>query len=300
MRELLSELIAKRAQETPSFIMLSGDHGYALFDKIRKESPDKFLNVGVAEQLMVSLAAGLSKVSYRPMVYGLSAFIPLRVLEQIKLDLCLEKLPVVLLGDGAGLVYSTLGASHQCGEDVAALSPLPNMKVFTPADRYELETVFEEAVNYEGPSYIRIGKSDRPTVHNAKIENTEAKLLNNFDSDSCLVSMGSMLSITKEIAEKFKIKCIGLPRVKPFPGNFKELVGSSSQLLVVEEHCVLGGLAAAVHAYYDSIGCRSPLLLRYALEEKFTSQCGSHQHALSEHALSDKILEMRIKKYLKL
>ena len=92
----------------------------------------------------------------------------MRVLEQIKLDLCLSGRPAIILGDGAGVVYTTLGSSHQCAEDIACLRPLANISIYSPCDRFELETCFEEALKADHPVYIRIGKSDRPEVHTLK------------------------------------------------------------------------------------------------------------------------------------
>src|SRR5205085_2489462 len=109
---------------------------------------------------MVGVAAGLAKGGFLPIVYGLSAFIPMRVLEQIKMDVCYASLPVLFVGDGAGLVYGQLGASHQCTEDLAALRALPNLNIASPADRYELEYCFRSLLESGRPSYLRFGKAD--------------------------------------------------------------------------------------------------------------------------------------------
>src|ERR1700676_5415334 len=120
MRNAFSQALVEAARTDPRVLLLTGDHGYSLFDEFRRVCPGQYINAGVAEQNMVGVAAGLARGGFRPVVYGLSAFVPIRVLEQIKLDVCYEQLPVVFVGDGAGVVYSTLGASHQSAEDVAA------------------------------------------------------------------------------------------------------------------------------------------------------------------------------------
>src|SRR5436190_3891615 len=127
MRNAFSTMLVQAAQADPRVLLLTGDHGYALFDEFRRLCPGQYLNAGVAEQNMVGVAAGLAKGGLRPVVYGLSAFVPVRVLEQIKLDVCYEELPVVFIGDGAGVVYSSLGTSHQSTEDIAALRAVPNL-----------------------------------------------------------------------------------------------------------------------------------------------------------------------------
>ena len=104
MRETFSNKLLKIASANSKVLLLSGDHGYGLFNSLRAEKPSQFINMGVAEQNMVGVAAGLSRVGFKPIVYGLSAFIPIRVLEQIKLDVCHDNLPVIFIGDGAGFV----------------------------------------------------------------------------------------------------------------------------------------------------------------------------------------------------
>src|SRR5205085_11813296 len=113
----------------PRVVLLTGDHGYALFDEFRRVCGGQYLNAGVAEQNMVGVAAGLAKGGLRPVVYGLSAFVPVRVLEQIKIAVCYENLPFVVVGDGAGFVYSHLGTSHQSTEEVAALRAVPDLTI---------------------------------------------------------------------------------------------------------------------------------------------------------------------------
>ena len=113
MRDAFSTTLVDLAKNDERVLLLTGDHGYALFDEFRKQCPAQYINAGIAEQNMVGMAAGLARLGFRPFVYGLSAFVPVRVLEQIKLDVAHDDLPVVFLGDGAGFVYSHLGTSHQ-------------------------------------------------------------------------------------------------------------------------------------------------------------------------------------------
>ena len=132
MRDSFSDALVALAVRDPKVLLLTGDHGYALFDAFRKACPDQYINAGIAEQNMVGMAAGLARVGYRPFVYGLSAFVPIRVLEQIKLDIAHDDLPVVLLGDGAGFVYSHLGTSHQSTEDIACARVISGLTVLSP------------------------------------------------------------------------------------------------------------------------------------------------------------------------
>jgi transketolase len=139
MRAAFSEALVRLAKADRNVLLLTGDHSYALFDDFRRECPAQYINDGIAEQNMVGMAAGLARVDFRPIVYGLSAFVPVRFVEQIKLDVAHDKLPVIFIGDGAGFVYSHLGTSHQSTEDIACtrsipdLSPMSCIYVTTPS-----------------------------------------------------------------------------------------------------------------------------------------------------------------------
>src|SRR5450830_1205801 len=167
MRSAFSKAIVDAAKADPKVLLLTGDHGYALFDEFRKLFPAQFINAGIAEQNMVGVAAGLAKAGFKPIVYGLSAFVPVRVLEQIKMDVCYENLPVVFIGDGAGVVYSSLGSSHQSTEDIAMLRPLPNITILSPSDAHEMAYALQHALQFKEPVYVRVGKSDVGGVHEA-------------------------------------------------------------------------------------------------------------------------------------
>jgi transketolase len=290
-------MIARSAVENADFIVLSGDHGYALFDAIRRQRPDQFVNAGVAEQGMVGLAAGLARCGFKPVVYGLAAFVPMRVLEQIKIDVCFSRLPVMFLGDGAGLVYSTLGASHQCGEDIACLRPLPHIEIYSPCDSEELRICYQEAAASSQPTYIRIGKSDRPAVNKRKLSSTRPHFIRRGgNSRACLVATGSMVSPCASIAKKLDVSCISVPKIKPLDAGISTALEPFGCVVVVEEHSRHGGLASAIleRTAEGPAPTRMPPIRSISLDDKFSEFCGSYQYALSEHHLDDGQLLARV------
>jgi transketolase len=300
MRERLSDLLVRASIEDERFLVLSGDHGYSLFDALRKDHPSRFVNAGVAEQNMIGLAAGLTRVGFHPCVYGLAAFVPMRVLEQIKLDLCFSRAPVILLGDGAGLVYSTLGVSHQCGEDIACLRALPDIAIYSPCDEHELVACWNEARRSTVPSYIRLGKADRPAVHDSSPQDTEPVFTSGNQAqpgDSVVVSTGSMVGICTEWCRSQGIACLSVPRIKPFPSQLIATIKPSRNVVVVEEHCRAGGLWSAIVencALVRRDGRCTPNISPIALRAEFTHTSGSHQQALSEHDMSDDRVRERL------
>jgi transketolase len=299
MRDRLSQLLVDAAAHDERFLVLSGDHGYALFDALRVARPSQFLNVGVAEQSMIGVASGLTKVGFRPCVYGLAAFVPIRVLEQIKLDLCHASAPVILLGDGAGLVYSTLGVSHQCGEDIACLRPLPAIAIYSPADEFELVACWDEALRASHPSYIRIGKADRPAVHRGAVVGTAPHWVGRSagpGDDRLIVGSGTLTSVAARFAESRDIPCLSVPRIKPLPPELVDQACARRRVVVVEEHAAAGGLfgalaeATAARPHHES----ATRLTHLGLRSRFTTTAGSYQHALSEHALDDATIGQRL------
>lgn len=299
MRERLSNLIVESCTANPHCIVLSGDHGYSLFDAVRCQHPQSFINVGVMEQGMVGIAAGLAKAGFRPIVYGLASFVPIRVLEQIKIDVCHVGYPVIFLGDGAGLVYSTLGASHQCGEDIAALRPMPGIKLYTPGDADELSACFQEALNSNGPCYIRIGKADRPQVSIGRLSSTAPRQLRVAAPDRpVLVTMSSMTALGLELASEFDLGHVAVLRVKPVHVELTKLLATAQRIWVLEEHSRYGGLASTVADALIDVGLCVPPMKIWSLKDQFVHTCGSYQHALSEHDLSDKQVLASFKKLL--
>jgi len=288
MRATLSRLLIEAAEADARVMILTCDHGYALFDEFRKRRPEQFLNCGIAEQNMVGVAAGLAKAGFRPVVYGLAAFVPIRVLEQIKLDVCHGKLPVIFLGDGAGLVYSTLGASHQCFEDVAALRALPDISIFSPADRFELMWSFSRARSSNGPSYIRLGKADLGDIHSeplaADFDDCLYPVVKGSSTHLCFAA-GAMVSIAKRAIDKSGLSydLYSVPNLTINPKHIVRLCGGREKILVVEEHSRHGGLGSLVaEAIAGKVVCRFEIM---GTQHSFTKECGSYQHLLAQHGL---------------
>src|ERR1700690_3140252 len=140
-------------------IVLSGDTGAMMFEKFQKNIPDQFYNLGLAEQNMMSVAAGLAKAGKRPFVYAISNFTTLRCLEQIRNDVCGMNLPVTILGSGTGFTYASDGMTHHMTEDVAIMRALPDMTIFSPSDYNSCALMVRHVYEHmETPVYLRFDK----------------------------------------------------------------------------------------------------------------------------------------------
>jgi transketolase len=302
MRDTFSKSLVQAAQKNPELYLLTGDHGYALFDGLRKAHPDRFINAGVAEQNMVGVAAGLSKLGFMPVVYGLSAFLPVRVLEQIKIDFCYQNLPGILIGDGAGVVYSHLGASHQSTEDIACLRAVPNIRILSPADRFEMEACFELALNAKAPVYLRMGKSDLGDVHKSvpKVTWGQPLTVKQGTGEIAFVATGSMVVQALKLADSFykDASVISVPCIKPLDERaFAKVLSKKKNVFVIEEHSVYGGLGSAVAEISASYG--GPRITRLGINDRFSEMCGTYQYLMKEHALDFETLAVNVKEALK-
>jgi transketolase len=300
MRNAFSDALVSAAKADPRVLLLTGDHGYALFDPFRKACPSQYINCGVAEQNMVGVAAGLAKAGFRPVVYGLAAFVPVRVLEQIKIDVCYENLPVILIGDGAGLVYSHLGTSHQSTEDIACTRAIPELMVLSPADRFEMTAAMELAFRSESPVYLRMGKSDRGDVHTGPLQlhAGDLKQVRQGKQRIALLATGSMVRTALDITnEGLDAEVWSVPSVKPLSTlQLTQIVDRVDRLITLEEHSAMGGLGAAVT---EAVADIRPLpICRIGVEDRFSASCGTWDHLMAEHGLDLNAVKRKIGHYL--
>ena len=302
MRDAFSKLLVELAINDPKVLVLTGDHGYALFDAFRKECPKQYINAGIAEQNMVGMAAGLARTGFKPFVYGLSAFIPVRVVEQIKLDIAHDKLPVVLIGDGAGFVYSHLGTSHQSTEDIACTRAIPELSIYSPADRFEVSVCLRLAYHEMRPAYFRLGKSDRGDVHFASPILKVGTLLSvkqGKATDIVFIATGALVKTALDMAgDYYKDATVwSAPCIKPIDvQQVAKICAESRCVVVLEEHSVLGGLGSVIAEIASEF---SPVrVLRIGVRDRFSRQCGTYEYLLKEHGLDRASIEHRICTFL--
>ena len=302
MRAAFSDTLVRLAKADPNVLLLTGDHGYALFDDFRRECPAQYINAGIAEQNMVGMAAGLARAGFRPFVYGLAAFIPVRVVEQIKLDVAHDQLPVIFIGDGAGFVYSHLGTSHQSTEDIACTRAIPNLAIYSPADRFEVTACMEMAYHTKSPVYLRMGKSDRGDVHIALPDLKAGSMLEAKSgkfNDIAFIATGSLVRTAIDIAAATYPDATvwSAPFIKPLDSQQVTAICKQSKVLVVlEEHSVLGGLGSAITEIASEF---APIrILRIGINDRFSHYCGTYEYLLKEHGLDRTAIELKIQDFL--
>lgn len=301
MRKAFSDALVGAAVADPRVLLLTGDHGYALFDEFRHHCPSQYVNAGIAEQNMVGVAAGLARSGFRPVVYALSAFVPIRVLEQIKLDVCCDQSRVLFIGDGAGVVYSTLGISHQSTEDIAALRAIPNMRILSPGDPAEMKEAMELGLRSEGPVYLRMGKSDLGAVHQAPPHLEWGKLLSVQAGTGPIVfiATGSMLKLAVALSRDWPGSAVwSAPSIKPLLNESVVAACAGHRFVVtLEEHNIIGGLGGAVA---EILSEETPLpVCRIGVPDRFSRGCGSYNYLMQEHGLDLESVRTRVLAFIK-
>jgi transketolase len=300
VRQAFSDTLVRIADADPRVLLLTGDHGYALFDAFRKAHPDRYINAGIAEQNMVGMAAGLARMGFHPFVYGLSAFVPVRVLEQIKLDVAHDDLPVVFVGDGAGFVYSHLGTSHQALEDIACVRAVPGMVVLSPADRHELTAAMTYAHGVRRSVYLRMGKADRGDVHadGATIDIAQMQCLRaGHAGGTAILATGPIVTTALAVADRVPgVAVWSVPSLKPFDSaSLVTICASAARLVTIEEHSVIGGLGSLVAE--ETSAMRPRPVLRIGTRDRFSEYCGSYDYLLREHGLDLETVAAQITDY---
>ena len=293
MRNAFADEITKLGAADPRVVLLSGDIGNKLFDKFKDRAQGRFYNCGVAEANMMGVAAGMALCGLRPVVYTITPFTTTRCFEQIRVDVCYHRAPVIIVGTGSGLSYADLGPTHHSCEDMAILRTLPEMTVVAPGDSLELRAALRAALKHDGPVYMRIGKKGEPNVHAREPELRLGKAITiRPGKDVCLVSTGVMLSIVMQAAKLLDERGLStrvesFHTVKPLDmATLSELFRQYPAVAVVEEHGRIGGLGGAVAEWLATQDPLRARLLAFGTDDAFMHEIGSTQYARNKFGLT--------------
>lgn len=256
IRQQFGETLLELANQRDDFVVLTADLMYATgIEKLGASYPDRMFNMGIAEQNMTGVAAGLALCGKLPIVSGYAAFTTLRAVEQAKLDAAYNGVKVILVGQSAGLSYGVGGPTHQSFEDVAIMRSIPGMIVLVPSDAVEVDACLKAALNHPAstPIYIRLGRGLEWVINEPESEFDIGKAVMLRDGyDVTLVANGSMVVeavLASDALQKAGIaaRVLNLHTVKPL--DYASLIKAAMEtpaMIVIEEHSVIGGLGAAV------------------------------------------------------
>lgn len=310
MRDAFVASLHNLAAQDPDVMLLTGDLGFGVLAEFAERFPRQYLNVGVAEQNLAGIAAGLALSGKRVFTYSIANFPTLRCLEQIRNDICYHDANVTVVAIGGGLSYGPLGFSHQATEDLAVMRALPNMTVVAPGHNREAAEATLALAELDGPAYLRLDRSaplpetlpdPPPFVLGRAVAHVDGGV------DVLVLTTGAMLEtgagVTDELAkEGLGATLVSVPTIKPFDRDMlAEQLGRGFRLVVtIEEHSVIGGLGSVVaeHMTAPALFPWSRPLLAMGIPDVLPTVVGSQTYLRESFGLSAETIATEVIKVL--
>ena len=243
MRYKFGEVLEQIAKKDPRMVFMTGDLGFHTFEKLRANLGERFINAGVAEHNMVTAAAGMVYAGLKPWIYSIAPFVTVKVLEEIRNDVCLPNYNVKIVGLGGGYDYGIAGPTHHALNDVAIMMTLPNLKIYTPGIAEDLESIINKIYKENGPAYLRLTKAEKISAPISSY--TGVRRIVTGEKLTVIV-LSSIINRVLPAVLHIKENLVDLWLVSEFPLHIpKELFASIKKtraLCVVEEHVSAGGL----------------------------------------------------------
>jgi len=253
MRDHLIEKIFNYALKNKDVILISNEQGAQALDKFRKELPAQFINAGISEQNIISVAAGLAKQKKKVYIYSIASFITLRCFEQIKLDINLMNLPVTIFGVGASYSYDTSGPTHHSIEDISILRTMKNLEIFSPSDNNILDYIFNYSLKSKKPIYIRLDRKPLEILSSNSFNFKNGfRTFGLMKSKKFIISTGNMSHVALEAIKiynqhsKEPVCFIDVFLIKLSIKNFLNTIKKAKLIVSLEEHILEGGLGSII------------------------------------------------------
>ncbi|MFD3155724.1 transketolase family protein [Haloimpatiens sp. FM7330] len=305
-REAYGKTLAKLADENKNVVVLDADLSKSTKTaEFKKVCPERFINMGIAESNMMAVAAGLSSCGKIPFASTFAIFAAGRAFEQIRNSICYPKLNVKVCATHSGITVGEDGASHQAIEDISLMRSIPNMTVISPSDAVETEAAIRAIVEYNGPCYVRLGRSAVSVINDNpdyKFELGKAVKLRE-GKDATIVATGIMVEAALEaynlLAEEgIKAEVINIHTIKPIDSeSITESARKTGVVITVEEHNIIGGLGSAV---CEVVSENHPVpVLRVGIKDTF-GESGKPAQLLEKYGLTAKDIVKAVKKGLQL
>jgi transketolase len=298
MRNRFADLIYNYGKKDKKICVLVADISPAgSINQFRKKYSNRFINTGVSEQSMIGIAAGLSLKGMKPFCYTIATFAFYRPFEIIRVDLCYQNLPVTIVGMGTGSVYTTLGSTHLTIEDISVARSLPNLKIISPCDPFELEKAIIYCIqNKESPVYLRIGKTGEQDFNYPNSEAWQFGKVRRIKNGSkiCILTYGPIIKNAFLISDflikkhKLNISVYSFHTLKPIDyKGLKKIFNKYNKVVIIEDNSWIGGLSTIVKTFafeekYDG------LISSFSLQDKFIHFYGDQTEFLKKHGISSK------------
>lgn len=283
MRTAFIDQLMKEARKNDKIFLLVGDLGYNVVEPFAREFPNRFKNVGIAEQNMAGVAAGLAMSGFNVYFYSIGNFPTLRCIEQIRNDVAYHHANVKVVAVGGGYAYGDLGATHHATEALGMMRTIPGMVVCSPSDPIEARALTTLSSTYDGPMYIQLGKAGEKIIHNKEL-NLKVGDIVPFrveNKKEAIIVTGSIASVIVASPEAENADVYTLPFVKPInQEQITKIANSYETITVIEEHQKSSGVGSAVieqisDLLYAGKVTKFPKVHRIAIEDYFQDVSGS-------------------------
>lgn len=298
--EFIKEL-EKIALKDKKIFFLTGDLGFNAFESIRDHLGERFINAGIAEQNMISVAAGLASTGLKPWVYSISTFLTLKTVEQVRNDVCHLNLSVKLIGFGGGYGFGIMGESHHLLEDLAIYSSLPNMKIYIPAFSEDMPGIIGKMYKSETPSYLRLNLVPKTTVKLPKY--SSLRLIERGNKITIIVLGPLVHNVLSALLKLDNKKLADVFCVSEMPFDFsQELIRSikkNKKVLIIEEHAESGGLGEKIFSFLGKNNIANQSSIHLYAKGYPSGLYGDHFFHQAESELDSEGILRNIKKILK-
>lgn len=266
MRDAFFDEVYNIAKKDRNVIFLTADMGAFSLGRFKKDLPGQYINAGVAEQNMISIAAGLTLGGKRVFAYGIAPFVTMRCYEQIKVDLCCMNLPVTIVSVGSGFTYGSDGPTHHATHDIAVMRTLPEITILNPSDPIMASACARISYGNSGPKYVRVERGKLPLLYSGQNEEFANGLsVLKEGSDMIIIATGIMVHKALEAADKLSKNSIyagvvDLYRIKPVNAEMLlEVISRYKKIVTLEENSLLGGIGSIVSELLSDYSVNIPL-----------------------------------------
>ncbi len=292
MRNSFINALEQEAERDSDIIFLTADLGFQMIESFAKRFPKQFLNVGIAEQNMVGMAAGMALMGKKSICYTIATFMTMRTYEQVRNDICLHEANVKIVGVGGGFGYSMYGPTHHPLEDVAIMRTLPGMTVICPIDPNQTAAAVRAMLKHNGPVYLRLGKKGEPAIHTKepRFQIGQGAVLRE-GGDIAIISTGPITFEALEAAEilhaqGIQLCVVAMPTVKPLDILLLDEIGRKiPYILTLEEGTIMGGFGSAIASYYLERGINLKGFYRLGTADRFVKRIGTADYLRAQFGL---------------
>ncbi len=305
MRNSFIKHVTQAAYEDSSIYLITGDMGFSVLEIFQNAFPNRYINAGIAEQNMISMAAGLAMAGKNVFVYSTVPFVTMRCFEQIRINICYQKLPIKLIGVGGGFSHGPMGVTHHSTEDVSIMRVLPGMTIVAPGSKHELDLLAHDIIAYPEPIYLRITKTQETVVYPENNTVQLGKALEIIPSDTYLLATtSSALDLGYNICHELRsigidIGLVSLHTIKPIDINyFLEKQKTLKGIFTLEEHLLIGGIGEALSYIICTQFNKKIIFKSFGINDIYPHKIGTRAYLLENFGLTQENISTAIKQNL--